>query len=78
MPIPAFNELMEDGFKHDQQQGEARIVFEHSEAQDYFGASVFWMRRLSAFGGEQAAIEYWQIKRDLSYRGIVEIVPEAT
>jgi hypothetical protein len=25
---------------------------------------VFWLRRLAAFGGEQAAIEGWQIKRD--------------
>jgi hypothetical protein len=33
---------------------------------------------LAALGGEQEAIEHWQIKRDGSQRGIVEIVPEAT
>jgi len=37
---------------------------------------VFWLRRLAAAGGEEAAIEHWQVKRDGSLRGIVEIIPE--
>jgi hypothetical protein len=37
------------------------------------GASIFWVRRAGALGGEQAAIEDWQIKRDGTRRGIVEV-----
>ena len=44
--------------------------------QDHFGCSVFWLRRMAAMGGEQAAIEDWQIKRDGTERGIVEITVE--
>jgi len=57
--------------------GEGRLLFvNHGTAQDHFGASVFWMRRMAAIGGEQAAIEDWQIKRDGTERGIVEITAE--
>lgn len=68
--------LMEDSFDAGQLVGEARLLFDHSAAQAHFGASVFWMRRLAALGGEQAAVEFWQTKRDGSRRGIVEIIPE--
>jgi len=37
---------------------------------------VFWVRRLAAFGGEQAAVEYWQVTREGGRRGIVEISKE--
>jgi hypothetical protein len=46
------------------------------EADAHFGASVFWTRRSGALGGEQAMIEYWQIRRDRGRRGIVEVLPE--
>ena len=59
-----------------QPTGEARILFDHAAAQAHFGASVFWIRRLAAINGEQETIEYWQIKRDGSKRGIVEIISE--
>ena len=49
--------LMEDDFKVDQVKGEAKWLFYHLQAQTIFGASVFWLRRASALGGEQAAIE---------------------
>jgi hypothetical protein len=68
--------LMEDTFRKEEQTGEAGTLFEHEEAQAYFGASVFWLRRLAAFGGEQATLEYWQTKRDKTLRGIVEIIQE--
>jgi hypothetical protein len=48
------------------------------EAQARFGASVFWLRRSGAIGGEQAMIEYWQVRREGGRRGIVEIVLEET
>jgi hypothetical protein len=69
--------LMEDTFDASQLTGEARLLFDHAAAQAHFGASVFWLRRLAAWEGEQATIEYWQAKRGSGQRGIVEIIPEA-
>jgi hypothetical protein len=69
--------LMEDSFDVGLLVGEARLLFDHPAAQTHFGASVFWMRRLAALGGEQAAVEFWQTKRDGDRRGIVEIVQES-
>lgn len=53
-------------------------MFQHAEADTHFGASVFWTRRSGALGGEQAMIEYWQVRREGDRRGIVEIVPEGS
>ena len=68
--------LMEDGFDETPRVGETRVLFHHESAQIHFGCSVFWMTRAGALGNEQGAVEHWQIKRDLSHRGIVEIIPE--
>lgn len=68
--------IMEDSFDLAQVTGEARLLFDHLAAQTHFGASVFWVRRQGCLGGEQAAIEHWQTKRDRGKRGIVEIVEE--
>jgi hypothetical protein len=65
--------LMDDAFDVSLLHGEPRLVFEHSAAQAHFGCSIFWLRRLAAFGGEEAAVAQWQIKRDGNRRGIVEI-----
>ena len=70
--------LMEDTFDLATVTGETALVFQHMEADAYFGASVFWTRRAGAIGGEQAMIEHWQIRREGGQRGIVEIVPEGT
>jgi hypothetical protein len=43
-------------------------------AQAHFGASVFWLRRLACWEGEQASVEYWQVRRGGGLRGIVEII----
>ena len=69
--------LMEDTFDSNQVPGEAAIIFDHIAAQNIEGASVFWIRRMAAIGGEDAALEYWQIKRDNTKRGIVEVVTDA-
>lgn len=66
--------LMEDTFDIDQVDGEAALIFDHQAAQNILGASVFWSRKLAAIGGEQKTVEYWQIKRDNTYRGIVEVI----
>ena len=70
--------LMENTFDASQLSGEARFLFDHSAAQAGFGASVFWLRRLAAWEGEVAAIDYWQVKRGGSLRGIIEIIPEGS
>ena len=66
--------LMEDTFDSNRVVGEVAIIFDHTAAQHYEGASIFWIRRMASIGGEQATIEYWQIKRDKTQRGIIEVV----
>ena len=68
--------LMEDTFEMGQLTGEARVLFDHAATQAHFGASVFWVRRLAALGGEEQAIAGWQITRDGNSRGIIEIIEE--
>lgn len=68
--------LMEDSFELARIVNEAALLFQHMEAEAYFGASIFWTRRSGALDGEQAMIEHWQIRRDGGFRGIVEIVQE--
>jgi len=69
--------IMEDSFELDWVVGEAAVVFDHEAAQNFEGASVFWIRRMAAIGGERAAMEHWQIKRDKTRRGIVEVTSDA-
>ncbi len=70
--------LMEDAFDLATVTGEAALVFQHMEADAHFGASVFWTRRSGAVGGEQAMVEYWQVRREGGLRGIVEIVGDGS
>jgi hypothetical protein len=69
--------LMEDTFDASTLTGDAQLLFDHLSAGTHFGASVFWLRKMSAWEGEQAAVEYWQAKRGGGQRGIVVILPEA-
>ncbi len=66
--------LMEDTFDASQLSDEAALIFDHIAAQNYEGASIFWIRRLAALDEEKATVEYWQIKRDGTKRGIVEVI----
>ena len=68
--------LMEDSFDSKQVRGEAAIIFDHLAGHTVEGASVFWIRRQAAIGGEQAALEHWQLKRDKTRRGIVEVTSD--
>ncbi|MDQ3063398.1 MAG: hypothetical protein M3R14_11160 [Acidobacteriota bacterium] len=65
--------LMDDSFDPNQVSGESAIIFSNLAAQEYEGASVFWLRSFAAIGGEQAAVEDWQYKRDDTRRGIIEV-----
>ncbi len=69
--------LMEDSFDLVAVTGEAALVFQHMEADAHFGASVFWIKRSGALGGEQAMVEFWQARREGGKRSIIEIVGEA-
>jgi hypothetical protein len=66
--------VFDDTFDASACDAEALLLLDHATADTHFGASVFWLRRPAAIGGEQATIEFWQTKRDGGKRGIVEIV----
>jgi hypothetical protein len=66
--------IMDEEFDLSVVSGEARLLFDHQVGDSHFGASIFWVRRVVAFGGEQSMIEFWQRRRDGNLRGIVEIV----
>jgi predicted nucleotidyltransferase len=66
--------LMEDTFDKGQTSGEIAELFDHLTAEADVGASIFWMRRLSILGSAQEMIEHWQLKRDHTKRGIVEVI----
>ncbi|HEV7223692.1 MAG TPA: hypothetical protein VGN42_13375 [Pirellulales bacterium] len=68
--------VMDNTFDPALLHSETRRLFDHVAAQDQFGASVFWLRQLACLEGEQAAVEYWQVKRGGGSRGIVEILAE--
>ena len=65
--------LMDDSFDVSKVTGETAILFDQLAAQNYEGASIFWVRRAGALGGEQAIVEDGQIKRDGPRRGLVEV-----
>lgn len=48
--------LMDDKFDVRQVTGEASILFDHLAAQNYEGASIFWLRRMTALDGEESAL----------------------
>ncbi|HEX8844979.1 MAG TPA: hypothetical protein VF791_10065 [Pyrinomonadaceae bacterium] len=66
--------LMDNAFDKDQTSGEISILFEHLTTEHSIGASIFWVRRLSILDSEDEMIGHWQIKRDLTKRGIVEVI----
>jgi hypothetical protein len=50
-----------------------REIFRHGEAQRLHGASVFWARQGMNQTVIDDLIDGWQVKRDRSRRGIVEV-----
>ncbi len=66
--------LMDNDFDVSKVTGETKILFDHIAAQNYEGASIFWLRKMSALEGEEKAVNYWQLKRDGNKRGIVEVI----
>ncbi len=68
--------LMENDFDMSLVSEPASIIFDHISAQNYEGASIFWLRRLAALEGESATINHWQVKRNGNLRGIVEVIAD--
>lgn len=66
--------LMEDSFDVSRVSHDMLTVFDHMAAQNLLGASVFWIRRAAALGGEKATIAHWQLTRGGWKRGIVEVI----
>lgn len=66
--------VMDDAFRLEDCPVEARGLFDHALAQARYGASIFWIRPALLLGERlEDFISYWQVKRDGSKRGIMEV-----
>ena len=65
--------LMEDGFDPNEVFGKSRLIFNHLTTQKYEGASIFWGTKSGIIGDVDEFISGWQIKRDTTRRGIIEV-----
>src|SRR4030095_6312863 len=66
--------VMRDDFEVAECDAQTQPLFDHLPAQQIFGASVFSVRTSTALlGTVDEFISYWQIKRDQSKRGIIEV-----
>jgi hypothetical protein len=66
--------VMSDDFEVHAYDEATRRLFDHTQAAEAFGASIFWLRPSMLFLETlEEFIEHWQIKRDLTRRGIVEV-----
>jgi hypothetical protein len=62
--------IMKRDFRLEDCPLESRTLFSHSAAEARYGATVFWMREGALPEGLMRA---WQIKRDGTLRGILEV-----
>ena len=68
--------VMDEAFHLEDCPIEVRGLFDHAVAQARYGASIFWVRPGLLIGESlEDFITSWQIKRDGSRRGIVEVIP---
>ncbi|MCX7011656.1 MAG: hypothetical protein NTW86_03655 [Candidatus Sumerlaeota bacterium] len=66
--------VMRDNFDVRDYEGETQALFDHQRAAEVFEASIFWIRpALLLLETVEEFIAYWQIKRDETRRGIVEV-----
>jgi len=67
--------VMNDDFDVEKCDASAQLLFDHNRADIQFGASVFWIRPAMLLLDEslESFIARWQLKRDGSRRGILEI-----
>ncbi len=65
--------VMDDGFDPEEMTEKARLIFRHITTQKYEGASIFWGTKSGIIGDLEEFIAGWQIKRDSTKRGILEV-----
>ena len=66
--------VMRDDFRIDSCDAESQKLFDHVRAEKTFGASVFWIRPgLLILDTLEEFIAHWQVTRDQTRRGIVEV-----
>lgn len=66
--------IMEPNFDPEDAPGECVVLFDHARAQNELGASVFWVTDENIIGMTvDEFIRGWQLTRDNTLRGIVEI-----
>lgn len=67
--------IMASEFQLEHCSRESRTLFQHADAQARYGASIFWLREGMLSESEMREfLETWQIKRDGTKRGIVELI----
>jgi len=68
--------IMTEDFRLEEAPRESQTLFSHADAEARFGASVFWVREGMLTGQQMHDfLETWQLKRDGTHRGIVEVTP---
>lgn len=66
--------VMAADFKLEEAPRECQTLFAHADAEARYGASVFWLREgMLPDSLVQEFFETWQMKRDGTKRGIVEV-----
>jgi predicted nucleotidyltransferase len=71
--------VMRDDFREQDLSEETLPVFNHLRAQRELGASVFWIRAdVVLLETVDQFVAHWQVKRDLTRRGIIEIILEGS
>lgn len=69
--------VMTDDFRAVDCTTTAQALFDHLRTHDELGASIFWTRPSGVLLETlEEFIAYWQIKRDHTHHGIVEVVEE--
>jgi len=68
--------VMTDDFEVESCDAITRSLFDHSQADRRFGASIFWVRPAMLLLDESldSFVGRWQLKRDGSRRGILEVM----
>lgn len=68
--------VFHDDFDYAACDDETKKLLDHNKAQKIFGASIFWIRpSLLIRETLDEFIAHWQIKRDRTLRGIIEVRP---
>jgi hypothetical protein len=66
--------IVNDDFKIEEYDESIRKLFDHRQAQQELGASIFWIRpSMVLLESVDEFVAHWQLKRDRTLRGIIEV-----